>query len=389
MGRVYFHIDLNAFYANAEVLLDPSLKGKPLVVSGLTSRSVVSTSSYEARKYGIHSAMPIGEALRLCKDLIVIEGHYSYYNQLSEQFINIIKTYTDLVEQASVDECYADMTEVIKKFNKPLDLAWHIQHRVLKEVGIPCSIGIGPNMFLAKMASDMKKPMGITVLRIRDVEEKMWPLPIGDLRGIGKKTVPLLNELNIYTIGDLARYQNKNDLQHVFGNHIEDIINKCYGKDDSELITEWDRKSIGISETFLDDINDYSELKGKLRILAARLSKRMIYEEKSASHITLRICYYDFRNVTRSSIIKGDPIFKSEDIFLEAIKLFDEYWEDDEPVRLLGISMKDFAVQDYNLFNIDELSKYETASILDDLNSQLGSKGFIRASTLIKKNEDR
>ena len=216
----------------------------------------------------------------------------------------------------------------------------------------------------------------------------MWPLPIGDLRGIGKKTVPLLNELNIYTIGDLARYENKNDLQHIFGNHIEDIINKCYGKDDSELITEWDRKSIGISETFLDDINDYSELKGKLRILASRLSKRMIYEEKSANHITLRICYYDFRNVTRSNTIKGDPIFKSDDIFLEAIKLFDEYWEEDEPVRLLGISMKDFAIQDYNLFNIDELYKYETSSILDDLNSQLGSKGFIRASSLIKKYED-
>ena len=157
MGKVYFHIDLNAFFAYAEVLLDPSLKGKPLIVSGLTSRSVVSTASYEARKYGIHSAMPVGEALRLCKDLVIIEGHYAYYNELSEQFINIIKTYTDLVEQASVDECYADMTEVIKKFEKPLDLAWHIQQRVLKEVGIPCSIGIGPNLFLAKMASDKNK----------------------------------------------------------------------------------------------------------------------------------------------------------------------------------------------------------------------------------------
>ena len=257
MAHVYFHIDLNAFYASAEVLLDPSLKGKPLVVSGFTKRSVVSTASYEARKYGVHSAMPIGEAMRLCKDLVIIEGHYSYYNELSNQFINIIKSYTNLVEQASVDECYADMSEVIKKFEKPLDLAWHIQRRVLKEVGIPCSIGIGPNMFLAKMASDMKKPMGITVLRIRDVEEKMWPLPIGDLRGIGNKTVPLLKELNIHTIGDLAKYKDKDELKHIFGNHLEDVIDRCYGKDDSELITSWDRKSIGISETFLDDINDY------------------------------------------------------------------------------------------------------------------------------------
>lgn len=384
MAHVYFHIDLNAFYASAEVLLDPSLKGKPLVVSGFTKRSVVSTASYEARKYGVHSAMPIGEAMRLCKDLVIIEGHYSYYNELSNQFINIIKSYTNLVEQASVDECYADMSEVIKKFEKPLDLAWHIQRRVLKEVGIPCSIGIGPNMFLAKMASDMKKPMGITVLRIRDVEEKMWPLPIGDLRGIGNKTVPLLKELNIHTIGDLARYKDKDELKHIFGNHLDDVIDRCYGKDDSELITSWDRKSIGISETFLDDINDYSELKGILRNLSKQLSKRMMYEEKSGRHITLRICYYDFRNVTRSSSIKGDAIFKSEDIFLEAIKLFDEYWDEGEPVRLLGISIKDFESQDLNLFNLDEINKYETDSIIDDLNEQLGTKGFVRLSKLLK-----
>ena len=384
MAHVYFHIDLNAFYASAEVLLDPSLKGKPLVVSGFTKRSVVSTASYEARKYGVHSAMPIGEAMRLCKDLVIIEGHYSYYNELSNQFINIIKSYTNLVEQASVDECYADMSEVIKKFEKPLDLAWHIQRRVLKEVGIPCSIGIGPNMFLAKMASDMKKPMGITVLRIRDIEEKMWPLPIGDLRGIGNKTVPLLKELNIHTIGDLARYKDRDELRHIFGNHLDDVIDRCYGKDDSELITTWDRKSIGISETFLDDINDYLELKGILRNLSKRLSKRMMYEEKSGRHITLRICYYDFRNVTRSSSIKGDAIFKSEDIFLEAIKLFDEYWDEGEPVRLLGISIKDFESQDLNLFNLDEINKYETDSIIDDLNEQLGTKGFVRLSKLLK-----
>lgn len=385
MSRVYFHIDLNAFYANAEILLDPSLKGKPLVVSGFSRRSVVSTASYEARKYGIHSAMPVGEAMRLCKDLVIVEGHYSFYNTLSEQFINIIKSYTDIVEQASVDECYADMTEQIQKFEKPLDLAWHIQRRVLKEVGIPCSIGIGPNLFLAKMASDMKKPMGITVLRIRDVEEKMWPLPIGDLRGIGNKTVPLLKELNINTIGDLAKYNNLNDLREIFGNNTEEIIAKCYGKDDSELLTSYDRKSIGISETFLDDLNDYGELKGKLRNLAKELSRRMINEEKMAAHITLRICYYDFRNVTRSKKVNSGPIFKSEDIFLEAIKLFDEYWDEDEPVRLLGISMKDFEKQDYNLFNIDDINNYETEDIINDLNEQLGIKGFIKASSLIKK----
>ena len=183
MARVYFHIDMNAFFVNAEILLDPSLKGKPVAVSGTTRRSVVSTASYEARAFGVHSAQPIQEAIKLCPDLVIVSGHYQYYRELSEQFMNIVKRYTSEIEQASIDECYADVTDTIMKLQRPLDLAVRIQKEILTELGLPCSIGVGPNMFLAKMASDMKKPMGITVLRIRDVKDKMWPLPIWDMRG--------------------------------------------------------------------------------------------------------------------------------------------------------------------------------------------------------------
>jgi len=185
MVRVYFHIDLNAFFANAEVLLDPSLKGKPIAVSGQTRRSVVSTASYEARAFGVHSAQPLSEALKLCPELEVVTPHFSWYHELSEDFMNIVRSYTDIIEQASIDECYADMTEAIRRFEHPLDLAVQIQKRVLNETGIPCSIGVAPNMFLAKMASDMKKPIGITVLRIREEQSKLWPLPNGDMRGVG------------------------------------------------------------------------------------------------------------------------------------------------------------------------------------------------------------
>ncbi len=231
MSRVYFHVDLNAFFANAEVLLDPSLKGKPLAISGNTRRSVVSTASYEARKYGVHSAMPIQQAVKLCPDLVIVHGHYAYYQDLSNQFMHIIRSYTDLVEQASIDECYMDVTDIIFRYQRPLDLAWEIQKKILHETGLQCSIGVGPNMFLAKMASDMKKPMGITVLRIRDVPDKMWPLPISEMRGIGKKTLPLMNELNINTIQHLAQYPNHLDLKPIFGKHTEDIIARANGYD--------------------------------------------------------------------------------------------------------------------------------------------------------------
>jgi len=231
MSRVYFHIDLNAFFANAELLLDPSLKGKPLVVSGSTRRSVVSTASYEARAYGIHSAMPVAEAVKLCPDLIIQEGIIIFTVSFTEQFLSIVRSYTEEIEQASIDECYADVTDVIMTYPRPLDLAWNMQQRILKEVGIPCSIGVAPNMLLAKMASDMKKPMGITVLRIRDVPEKMWPLPIGEMRGVGNKTVPLMEELGIHTIGDLAHYQDLNELKPIFGKNTEEIIRKANGMD--------------------------------------------------------------------------------------------------------------------------------------------------------------
>ena len=238
MSRVYFHIDLNAFFASCEELLDPSLKGKPLVVGGKSRRSVISTANYEARKYGIHSAMPMQQAEKLCKDLVIVNGHYAFYSDMSHQFMQIIHSYTDLVEKASIDECYADMTDVICRYPKPLDVAFEIQRRVLEETGLRCSIGIGPNMFLAKMASDMKKPMGITVLRIRDVPEKMWPLPIKEMQGIGKRTVPLMEDLNIHTIKDLATYQNLNALKPVLGKNIKSMIKRANGYDDRTLMTD-------------------------------------------------------------------------------------------------------------------------------------------------------
>ncbi|MBR4163885.1 MAG: DNA polymerase IV [Solobacterium sp.] len=388
MSRVYFHIDLNAFYANAEVLLDPELKGKPLVVSGHTRRSVVSTASYEARKYGIHSAMPISEAEKLCRDLIIIPGHYHYYSELSHMFIGIIKSYTNEVEQASIDECYADMTDVIMKYEKPLDLAWDIQKRVLKEVGIPCSIGIGPNMFLAKMASDMKKPMGITVLRIRDVPHKMWPLHIKEMRGVGSKTLPLLEEMNIHTIGDLANFKDTESLKPIFGKNTEEVIRKANGYDERILVKESDNKSMGVSETFLEDVVDYDELRGQMRILAKKLSTRLHSYRIAGHSLSIRICYYDFRNASRTMRLPS-ALWRSDDLFVNAMTLFDENWDEGEAVRLLGISVSDFAseselAEQINLFNMEEAEKEETDAIIKDLNSILGMHSFVRASTIMK-----
>lgn len=387
MSRVYFHIDLNAFFASCEELLDPSLKGKPLVVGGKSRRSVISTANYEARKYGIHSAMPMQQAEKLCKDLVIVNGHYAFYSDMSHQFMQIIHSYTDLVEKASIDECYADMTDVICRYPKPLDVAFEIQRRVLEETGLRCSIGIGPNMFLAKMASDMKKPMGITVLRIRDVPEKMWPLPIKEMQGIGKRTVPLMEDLNIHTIKDLATYQDLNALKPVLGKNIKSMIKRANGYDDRTLMTDYDSKSMGISETLLEDVTDYDELRGLIRTLCRRLSKRLKEAHKAGYHVSMRICYYDFRNANKSKKLSA-PIWTSDDLFVQAMILFDSSYEEEEAVRLIGVSVSDFASEEFlakqvSLFDAPE--EESTSEILHDLNHQLGTQAFVRASSLLEK----
>ena len=387
MSRVYFHIDLNAFFASCEELLDPSLRGKPLVVGGKSRRSVISTANYEARKYGIHSAMPMQQAEKLCKDLVIVNGHYAFYSDMSHQFMQIIHSYTDLVEKASIDECYADMTDVICRYPKPLDVAFEIQRRVLEETGLRCSIGIGPNMFLAKMASDMKKPMGITVLRIRDVTEKMWPLPIKEMQGIGKRTVPLMEDLNIHTIKDLATYQDLNALKPVLGKNSESMIKRANGYDDRTLMTDYDSKSMGISETLLEDVTDYDELRGLIRTLCRRLSKRLKEAHKAGYHVSMRICYYDFRNANKSKKLSA-PIWTSDDLFVQAMILFDSSYEEEEAVRLIGVSVSDFAGEDFlakqvSLFDAPE--EESTSEILHDLNHQLGTQAFVRASSLLEK----
>lgn len=389
MSRVYFHIDLNAFFASCEELLDPSLKGKPLVVGGKSRRSVISTANYEARKYGIHSAMPMQQAEKLCKDLVIVNGHYAFYSDMSHQFMQIIHSYTDLVEKASIDECYADMTDVICRYPKPLDVAFEIQRRVLEETGLRCSIGIGPNIFLAKMASDMKKPMGITVLRIRDVPEKMWPLPIKEMQGIGKRTVPLMEDLNIHTIKDLATYQDLNALKPVLGKNIESMIKRANGYDDRTLMTDYDSKSMGISETLLEDVTDYDELRGLIRTLCRRLSKRLKEAHKAGYHVSMRICYYDFRNANKSKKLSA-PIWTSDDLFVQAMILFDSSYEEEEAVRLIGVSVSDFASEEFltkqvSLFDAPE--EESTSEILHDLNHQLGTQAFVRASSLLENDK--
>ena len=262
MARVIVHIDLNAFFASVEEIKNPSLKNKPIAVGGKGRRGVVSTSNYVARKYGVHSAMPIAMALKLCPNLIIVEESRSDYIKYSEKFFSIIKEFMgEKIEVASIDECYVDFSDYKSKCDNPIEYLKNMQKYIYEKLGLGCSIGISYNKFLAKMGSDMKKPLGFTVIRSKDVRTLIWPLKINDMFGIGKKTAPKLIENGIKTIKDLAICQDTYMLKNILGKNYIHYINFANGVDNSEVVyIPVDAKSIGNSTTYENNLEMEEEI---------------------------------------------------------------------------------------------------------------------------------
>lgn len=373
MGRVIFHIDLNSFFASAEILKNSALEGQPVVVSGLNRRSVVSTASYEARSYGVHSAMPLHMALEKCPDLIVVQGEYSWYEELSERFFKYLRRFSPFIEPASIDECYMDVTDAIKAYKRPLDLAWIIQKKVKEDLKLPCSIGVAPNKFLAKMASDMRKPMGITVLRKQEVAKKLWPLPISEMWGIGKKSVPLLEEHGILTIGDLASEENEKKVMTLLGKHAYSFIQHARGNSSNQLNYNHSLQSISQSTTLDRDISEYDEVKTVFQRLAKALSARAKSERLIGRLISVSIRYSDFSNMVRSVTIQHYT--NEENVLLEhALYLFDHN-NNGKLIRHLGIGLASFqnakSVDQMNMFQEPIENTNEVDQVLEELNKQL------------------
>ena len=385
MAKVIFHIDLNSFYASAEVVRNSALEGQPVVVGGLSKRGVICTASYEARKYGVRSAMPLFQAMDLCPELVVVEGDMSYYSQLSKKFFDFLRTYTPCIEIASIDECYMDVSELIKNYKRPLDLAWQIQSEVKSKLRLPCSIGVGPNKFLAKMASDMRKPMGITVLRKYEVPTKLWPLSIDEMFGIGKKTAPILKQNNILTIKDLADPQNESFILKTIGKTAPSLIANAKGEGNDQLVYNTTVQSISQSTTINHDVFDYEECKNILKVLCNSLVKRAKNNNITGKMVSISIRYHDFRNVVRSTNL--DYYTNDVNIILEhALLLFDQNFEDIS-IRHLGVGLSslqssDNTVQQLSIFSQE---KVQTIDVLAELNQSLKGTKLIYASNLVKE----
>ena len=392
MSKIIMHIDLNCFFARAQVIVEPELEGKPLIIAGSTRRGIVSTASYEARKYGISSAMPTYMAQRLCPDVIIRDCDFDLYHKLSNKFFNYIRKYTEIIEIASIDECYADMTECMKDCKDPNKFLLNLQNKLFEETKLMCSIGLAPTKFLAKMASDIKKPMGITIIRKRDIEKILWPLPIKDMFGIGKKTYPKLEKIGVKTIGDLARNESE-EVKKILGKSYNVFKSWAHGYGSDEVITEYqDPKSIGNSTTFLFDTDDYEEIRNMLYEKCVDVSKRAQKENKIGTTISVNIKDSEFKMFSRSETI-NIATNKIEDIYNIAIKLYDNHFNG-RIIRLIGVTLsnlldvKDFYVQ-MSFFDI-ERHKEECATklLINELNNKVKKNLFFKASELEKKHED-
>ena len=381
-GRVIFHVDMNSFYASVEAAFDPNLKGKPLAIAGNPEerRGIVVTSSYEARKFGVKTTMPLGEARRLCPDLVVMRPNFERYRMASKEMFKVLADVTPIIQPVSIDEGYMDITDCADQGSPP-EIAERIQQRIKDELDLPCSIGIAPNKFLAKMASDMKKPMGITILRKRDLEKKLWPLPIEEMYGVGAKTAEKLRKIGVETIGSLATHPVLG-LKGILGINGERLKNRANGLDDRPVDPDavHEFKSIGTSTTLPQDTTDDAEIQTVLRRLTNKVEARMKNKKVLAKNVQLTIRYEDRKTVTRSRQLK-EFIHQSDDLFQTAMQLFDDHWNQ-RPVRLLGVTASDLAeksevTQQLDLFNFEQYaSKEKLYKTIDDLTEKYGKNPF-------------
>ncbi len=395
MSKVIVHIDLNAFFVRAEEIKNPSLENKPVAVGHEGRAGIVSTCSYEARKFGVRSGMPMFKAKQLCPNLIIKHDDYHWYRTLSREFITFVKSYTRKVEIASVDECFADFTDNIRGVKDVKQYFLDFQNELFRKTKLKCSIGIGPTKFLAKMGSDYKKPMGLTIIRKKDIAKILYPLPIEDMFGVGKKSAPRLRDLGVNTIGDLARElndENSETSKHLgkFSLELKEWLN---GNGSDEISMEpWDPKSIGHSSTLMHDTNDLEIIKDMLSKLSKEVSEGAKKENKIGNTIQIIAKETNFR-VHNKSIKLNEFTNDYKIIFNKAFKLYEDSFSN-LVVRQVGVTLqnlispKDLVVQ-MNFFDYEKHEEESTTKLLiNELNRKLSKPALKRASEVeIKKKE--
>jgi DNA polymerase-4 len=335
--RAIVHLDLDAFYAAVEVLEDPSLAGKPVVVGGRPEeRGVVAAASYPARAFGIRSAMPMYNALQLCLQAIVVPSRHSLYHEYSRRVMAILHQAAPLVEQISVDEAYLDLTDQVIAWEEAVEIARVLQQRVGDEVGLSASLGVATNKLVAKVASDHDKPGGLTVVRPGDEAAFLSPLPVRMIWGVGPVTAQKLAEMGVTTVGELARVPEV-ELRERFGQHGVEMARLARGIDTHPVVAEYERKSVSQERTFARDLRDPSALRRQIWRLSQGVAEHLQRADLAAGTVAIKLRYGDFETLTRQTSLDV-PTDDARVIYRTAMALLRRTWKRGRPVRLLGVA---------------------------------------------------
>jgi DNA polymerase-4 len=375
--KTIFHVDMDAFFVSVEELYDPSLKGKAVVVGGRRNqRGVVSAASYEARKFGVHSAMPLRRAAKLCPQALFVEGHPGRYRECSEKVYGVLQSFSPQVEMASIDEAYVDMTGTERLHGPPLRAAESLHEKIKAETHLNCSIGIGVTRLIAKVCSAKAKPNGVLWVLPGQEAKFLAPLDVRDIPGVGKVTEQNLNALGILRVGDLSRFDDS-FLEQRFGRWGLALAGKSRGEDaggwfDAEVGADADPKSISHEHTYNQDTADAEQLESTLMRLSEMVGRRLRENRLYARTIQLKLRYKDFTTITRAHTLLA-PTQLDTEIFEQVRRLFRKHWNPGWEVRLLGVNASSFE------------PSLEQCDLLDDVRRQKWQDALLAADRLREK----
>jgi DNA polymerase-4 len=372
------HFDLDSFFVSVEIINNPTLKGKPVLVGGY-ERGVVAACSYEARKYGIHSAMPMKKAMQLCPHAVITSSSRGDYSKYSRWVTEIIASKVPLFEKASIDEFYCDMSGLDKFFGVS-QYTQDLRHLIRKETGLPISCGLSAAKFISKMATNEAKPNGFLEIPPGKEKEFLWPLAVEKINGVGKQTEIQLKNFGIYTIEDIAR-TSAEIMEKNFGKWGESLWQKSQGIGSATVETDWEQKSMSHENTFDEDKTDITFLHSEIVRLTEKTAFSLREDEKLTGCLTIKVRYSDFETISRQETI--DYTSLDDQLIAKAKDIFNKSYQKNRPVRLLGVRFSQlipFTMQ-MNLFNNNEgkLNLYKT---VDDIKERFGSKMVTKAATL-------